>query len=158
MKIQVRTRFSIFFLIFAFNLLAGFTLLADPPREEPHPRRNERGREYRSRPEPGHPHFDETGRYVPHPGWHEDWKYETSWRPAWTIGVSFAPFVFMVDIPPGYWQCTAFERGNPQGFSDYGPGPDYRQAAYAALYTCAGGPDYQAAGCYIPSNNYCQRR
>ncbi|CAM6005654.1 unnamed protein product [Sphagnum balticum] len=60
--------------------------------------------------------FDATGRYLPHPGWHEGWKYDTSWRPAWTIGVSFAPFVFMVDIPPGYWQCTAFERGNPKGF------------------------------------------
>jgi hypothetical protein len=98
------------------------------------------------RPGPGYP--------GPRPGFHEGWNYDHGWHPIWwRPGFRFAPFVWIVGVEPGYFQCTAFN-GNMQAFSDVGITSN--EAAYNALYDC-GGTDPAAAGCYIPPG-YCNLR
>jgi len=94
------------------------------------------------------------GGFGPRPGFAPGWRFNPGWRPGWLRpGIIFPGFFWIAEASPGYWQCTAYN-AEMQPFSDVGP--DSNQAAYNALYSC-GGPDYQAAGCYIPAG-YCQLR
>src|ERR1700679_3437428 len=115
MRLSKKSIFSLF-ICASLNMTLAFSVLADPPRDEPRPREPQRGRQM---PEPGHGHFDPRGRYVPHPGYVAHFHQPGSWRPSWSIGFRFAPFYPIADVPAGYWQCIAF---NPQGiaFPDYG--------------------------------------
>jgi hypothetical protein len=131
-------------ILMALSILFCLSAQAEPPREDPHPRQTVRGR-----PNP-HPHFGVHGEYINHPGYQSNFRYPSNWRPTWTIGVNFPLFV-PIEIPAGYVQCTAFNR-TLTPFPDYGPNES--QAAWAALSYCAGGPNWQAAGCFIPPG-YC---
>jgi hypothetical protein len=98
----------------------------------------------------GHP---PGGPWHPYPGWHNGWGWDHNWHPGWWhVGIIFPVWIW-IDVPTGYWQCTAFNSAM-QPFSR--TGPDQNQAAYGALYAC-GGANYQQFGCYIPQG-YCQAR
>jgi len=93
------------------------------------------------------------GPWHPYPGWHNGWGWDRNWHPGWWhVGLIFPAWIW-IDVPIGYWQCTAFNSAM-QPFSQ--TGPDVNQAAYGALYAC-GGANYQQFGCYIPQG-YCQAR
>jgi hypothetical protein len=76
--------------------------------------------------------------------WHPHW---------WHEGYHFRPWHWVIEIDPGYWQCSAFNEYG-QEYDDVGPTEN--EAAWNALYDC-GGRDPEDAGCYIPEG-YCQVR
>jgi hypothetical protein len=92
-------------------------------------------------------------RYEPRPGYYDGWRWEPYHRaPRWYHVGIVLPWVW-INVPVGYWQCTAFNE-YMQPISAVGN--DVNQAAYNALYEC-GGANYEAFGCYIPQG-YCQLR
>jgi hypothetical protein len=96
----------------------------------------------------GHWHYPDGRLYPVYP---RGWGWDRSWHPAWWVPtIVFPSWIWISEIPAGYWQCTAFDAEmNPFA----AVGPDVNQAAFNATYACGG----QEAGCYIPPN-YCQFR
>src|SRR5262249_19810280 len=101
----------------------------------------------------GHPGGSWHSGWRPYPGWHGGWRWNRGWRPVWVVAGLAFPAWYWINLPYGYYQCTAFDQ-NMTPFPEIGTTED--QAAYNALYAC-GGEDYQTAGCYIPEG-YCRLR
>ncbi len=101
-------------------------------------------------PHYGHPGYHSGG---PRPGFHHGWSWRHNFHPFWwSAGLLFPAFVWALEIPYGWYQCTAYDEFM-MPYMATAPGVD--EAAYNSLYDC-GGAGYQRT-CYIPPG-YCQLR
>lgn len=104
-----------------------------------------------TRPHGHHGHYHKGGWHH-RPGWHHGWKWNFHRYPRWWYPTIILPtWIWVSNIPVGYWQCTAFDE-DLNAFSEIGATID--EAAYNALYEC-GGLDWEEEGCYVPED-YCR--